>query len=191
MCPGVLYGIFQWPFEPAAGRGEPEVSEVLEKGEKERCRWVICTCDPWLVGGPLPMWLTKRGGAWTPAMLRNPGPCQLERRQPTFIYTAQGSSRAGSKPASQGRTWQGSHLGLELAFPLSHAPSSVSPDWPLPTALANASEGSTSEMPPRVVFSSGLRVGQGMGTGQLPAGPRIPPGCLLQDALWDASYSGS
>lgn len=37
MCPTVLYGTSQWPFELEAGRGGPGVSEVLEKGEKEKC----------------------------------------------------------------------------------------------------------------------------------------------------------
>ena len=44
-------------------------------------------------------------------------------------------------------------------------------------------------------FSSGLwgvqrSQGQGAGTGQLPAGPRIPLGCLLQEAPRDTSFSG-
>lgn len=42
MCPGVLSGTSLWPSEPAAGRGEPEISEVLRRGENWRCTLVIC-----------------------------------------------------------------------------------------------------------------------------------------------------
>lgn len=41
MCPAVLSGIFLWPSEPAADRGEPEVLEVLERGENG---WEMHTC---------------------------------------------------------------------------------------------------------------------------------------------------
>lgn len=34
-CPGVLDGICQWPSEPAACRGESEVSAVLGKGQRD------------------------------------------------------------------------------------------------------------------------------------------------------------
>lgn len=63
MCLAVLSGIFLWPSEPAAGRGEPEVSEVLERGGNGRCILVIFTEQGmWPVSSANDVAESKRGG---------------------------------------------------------------------------------------------------------------------------------
>lgn len=104
MCPGVLCGICQWPFELAACTGESEVSEVLQKGQRD-ADLSLATCEgfassstytAWTLNTALSNRVRNLSCYMPPCMQFSSGP-----RDPGGTETGQGPGRDQQVPGSR------------------------------------------------------------------------------------------